>query len=225
MRLYMNDVATTSRAVLAFVAHTDLDVECVSVDLQQGEHFGPAFTAVNPNRLIPVLVDDDFVLTESSAILKYLARKTDSALYPTNLRGQARVDEAMAWFEANLYKDLGFQFVYPALFPHHSRGSEQADAATVAFGRTRALERLAVLDAHTLGDGRAFLTGDRLTIADLHGASILSLGELVGLSLAELPNVEAWYRRVCALPCWHTTHAPFRGFVAAMQGAASRVSA
>ena len=221
LKLYVNEVATTSRAVLALVEATGLEVERISVDLQSGEHYGPEFSALNPNRMVPVLVDGDFVLTESSAILRYLAAKVESPLYPSGLEARARVDEMIAWFESNFYKDFGFQFVYPQLFPHHARGSSEADQATVAFGRARSLERLSVLDDYFLADGRPFLTGDALTIADFHGLSILSLGELVGASLDAYPRVKAWYDRVRSLDAWREINAGFDAFVSHMSSAPS----
>lgn len=217
MRLYAHESATTSRAVLAFLEEEGLDVELVPVDISQGEHHQPPFTEVNPNRMIPVLDDGGFVLTESSAILRYLARTSGSALYPTDLKAAARVDELLAWFEANFYKDFGFQFVYPQLFEHHSRGSAAANDATVAFGRAQAQARLAVLDSHYLAHGGPWLT-DQFSIADLHGASIVSLGELVGASLDAYPRVDAWYQRVTSRPSWTRINGAFAGFVQAMQG-------
>ncbi len=212
MKVYANSVATTSRAVLAFCKLENLEVEFISIDLMEGEHHRPPFTEINPNRLLPVLDDDGFVLTESSAILRYLACKTGSALYPETLQERARVDEMMAWFEANFYKDFGFNFVYPQLFPHHSRGSSDADHATVQFGLAKAQTWLATLDRHFLQDGRRHLVGDRYTIADLHGASILSLGDLIGCCLTNYPNVAAWYETLGEQPWWREVNAPFTGF-------------
>ena len=212
MKLYVNHAATTSRAVLAFCEAEDLDVELQVVDLMQGEHHEPPFSDLNPNRMIPVLDDDGFVLTESSAILRYLAAKSESDLYPADLRERARVDEMIAWFEANFYKDWGFQFVYPQLFPHHSRGSDAANRATVEWGLSQSRERLAVLDQHYLGGGRRYLVGDRLTIADFHAASILSLGDLIGCCLEDYPNVRAWYENITGSQTWTSINGVFDGF-------------
>lgn len=214
MRLYMNEAATTSRAVLAFMRHVDLTAELISIDLMSGEHHQAEFSNLNPNRLVPVLDDEGFVLTESGAILRYLADKTGSPLYPRALQQRARVDEMISWFEANFYKDFGFQLVYPQLFPHHSRGSHEANAATVAWGQAQARMRLEVLDQHTLGDGRRWLTGEELTIADLHGASILSLGELIGVDLTPFPRVQSWYGRVTEIESWQSVNGAFSAFVA-----------
>ena len=216
MRLYMNEATTTSRAVLAFCRSLEIPMETVSVDLMSGEHHQPPFCELNPNRMVPVLEDQGFVLTESSAILRYLATKTGSPMYPTDLQERARVDELMAWFESNFYKDFGYQFVYPQLFPHHSRGSDAANQATVAFGREQAAKRLTVLNDHYLGDGRRYLAGDRLTIADFHGASILSLGELVRCCLDPYPEVATWYGRIRDLESWSSVNHAFEGFAASL---------
>lgn len=218
MKLYANYAATTSRAVLAFCELEDIDVTVESVDIMEGEHHQPPFTELNPNRLLPVLDDDGFVLTESSAILRYLSRKSGSSLYPDGLRIQARIDEMIAWFESNFYKDWGYQFVYPQLFPHHSRGSEQANHATVQWGLEQSRTRLAVLDQHYLAGSNDLLVGDQLTIADLLGASILSLGDLVQCDLAEYPNVESWYENVTETGAWKKINGVFEGFASSMTG-------
>src|SRR5438034_6846413 len=75
MKLYYHPVSTTSRPVWLFIAENDIKCELRVVDLMKGEHYQPEFVAINPNRMVPVLEDGDFRLTESSAILKYLAEK------------------------------------------------------------------------------------------------------------------------------------------------------
>ncbi len=79
MKLYMHPVSTTSRPVIQFITDNKLPVEMQVVDLFTGEHMKEPFTKINPNQMIPVLEDGDFRLTESSAILKYLAEKVGSA--------------------------------------------------------------------------------------------------------------------------------------------------
>jgi glutathione S-transferase len=216
MQLYVNRAATTSRAVLAFCKATGLALDVRDVDIMQGEQHQPAFAALNPNRLVPVLVDGDFVLTESSAILRYLADKSDSPLYPKDLRLRARVDELIAWFEANFYKDFGFHYAYPQVLPHHARSSEEATRGTIEWGREKSRAWLVVLDQHFLAASTAYLTGGTLTIADFFGASILSLGELVGCSFEPYPNVRRWYENTTSHPAWIEINGPFQGFAAAM---------
>jgi glutathione S-transferase len=132
MKLHMSPISTTSRPVKLFCAEAGVDETMVPVDLMAGEHHGEKFVALNPNRLVPVLEDGDFVLTESSAILKYLADKVGSPLYPKDLEQRARVNERMDWFNTQLYRELGYHLVYPQLFPHHKRASDEVTNGTVA---------------------------------------------------------------------------------------------
>jgi glutathione S-transferase len=212
MDLYVDPAATTSRAVLAFCKAETLDVTIRPVVLMKGEHRQSAFVALNPNCMVPVLVDGDLVLTESSAILYYLANKTQSALYPKDLVPRAKVDELVAWFGTNLYKDFGYQFVYPQVIPTHRRASEEANRVTIEWGREQSNRWLAVLDHHVLGPERTYVVADRLTIADYYGASIVSLGELIGFSLAQYPNVRRWYRAITTDPSWAAINTSFLGF-------------
>src|SRR4051794_31918437 len=99
MKLYMHPASNASRPVLLFIAEKKIDCENHVIDLMKGEHYGDAYSQVNPNHLVPTLQDGDFRMTESSAILKYLASKINAPEYPTNdLQKRAKVDEAMDWF-------------------------------------------------------------------------------------------------------------------------------
>jgi glutathione S-transferase len=212
MDLYIDHAATTSRAVLAFCNAAQLDVTIRPIALMKGEHHQAAFTTLNPNRMVPVLVDGDLVLTEAAAILYYLANKTHSPLYPSELVARAKVDELIAWFGTNFYKDFGYQFVYPQVIPTHRRATEEANRMTIEWGRDLSKRWLAVLDQHYLGAERDYLVSNRLTIADYYGASITSLGELIGLSFAQYPNVRRWYRAVTTDASWRAINAGFLAF-------------
>ena len=78
MTLYMHPVSMTSRPVRLFIAESGIRVDEQLVDVMTGEHLKPPYAALNPNSLVPMLVDGDLRLTESSAILKYLADKIES---------------------------------------------------------------------------------------------------------------------------------------------------
>jgi len=216
MELYIDPAATTSRAVLAFCKAARLEPSIHAISLMKGEHRQAAFAKLNPNCMVPVLVDGALVLTESAAILYHLARKSGSSLCPTDAAERARLDELTAWFGTNFYRDFGVQFVYPQVLPQHRRPSEEANRVTVEWGREQSKRWLAVLEAHWLGPNRSFLVGDRLTMVDYYGVSILSLGELVGCSLPEYPNVRRWYETIGADPSWIAVNPAFRGFVEAI---------
>ena len=95
MKLYFHPVSTTSRPIVLFAADHGIELEYQVVDLFAGEQAQPAYRAINPNQAVPVLEDGEFRLTESSAILKYLADKVGTSAYPTELRQRARINERM----------------------------------------------------------------------------------------------------------------------------------
>jgi glutathione S-transferase-like protein len=125
MKLYMHPVSMTSRPVRLFIAENKIPVDEVTVDLFTGEHYGPAYTAVNPNNLVPMIEDGDLRLTESSAILKYLADKIGSPAYPKDLKQRAKVNEMMDWLNTNFYRDWAYNLAYPQLFPNQKRRSDE----------------------------------------------------------------------------------------------------
>lgn len=187
------------------------------VDLFTGEHLQPAYAAINPNKLVPVLDDGNFRLTESSAIIKYLADKVNSPLYPKDLQQRARVNERMDWVNTQLARDLAHGFVYPQVFPTHKRRSDEATAATVALGKERTQAWLQVMNDHLLTpDG--FLCGPSMTIADFFAASFVALTELTGSDLAPYPNVKRWLGKMKALKHWKSVNEAIDGFGASLKG-------
>lgn len=217
MKLHAHKVSTVSRPVLLLIAQEKLDVAFVEVDMMTGEHLKEPFTRLNPSRQVPVLEDGDFVLTESSAILKYLAGKFDLAAYPKGLRERAHVNEVMDWFNTGIYRDYGYNLIYPQVYPHHVRSPEDANRVTVEWGSSRIPGWLGVLNDHWLGAGNPYVCGEAMTIADYFGACVLTAGDLVGASFANYPNVERWLGRMKALPAWSQVNDVHYGFAASLK--------
>jgi glutathione S-transferase len=220
MKLHYHPASTASRPVLLFAAENDIPLEMQLVDIFKGEHRQPAYTALNPNALVPLLEDGEFRLTESSAILKYLADKFDSPLYPKGLQQRARVNERMDWFNTQLSRDYCFGLVFAQLLPHHRRRSDEAQAGTVQWGQERSLQWLQVLNDHILGPGRNYVCGDEITIADYFGAGLLTLGEVIGCDFAAYPYVQGWLARVKTLKSWKSVNAVLDGIAASHKGEA-----
>jgi glutathione S-transferase len=217
MKLYCHPASTTSRPIMLFAAENDIPLEIKVVDLFTGEHMQAPFAAINPNRLVPVLEDDAFVLTESSAILKYVADKAGSALYPKDLKARARVNERMDWINTQICRDLAYGFVYPQIFPHHKRRSSEAHDATLEWGKERAERWLRVLEDHVLR-ADPYLCGPAMTIADYYGASFMGLCEVTGSDLSAYPNVKAWLGRMKQLKTWKKINEAIDGFAASLKG-------
>jgi glutathione S-transferase len=214
MKLYYHPASTTSRPLMMFIADNQIAAEMQVIDLFTGEHVGEAYTAINPNRLVPVLEDDDFRLTESSAILKYLADKIDSPAYPKDLRQRARVNEMMDWINTQLCRDLAYGTVYSQIFPFHKRPSEESQRVTVEWGREHAKTWMKVLDEKLLGPDKPYLCGQQITIADYYGASFVHLAEVIGSDMSKYPNVKRWLDRMKARSTWNKVYEAINSFAA-----------
>ena len=211
MKLYMHPVSMTSRPVRLFIAEKGLKVDEQVVDLFTGAHYQEPYASLNPNRMVPMIDDDGFRLTESSAILKYLAEKFDLPEYPKDLKARARVNEAMDWFNTNFYRDYAYGLAYPQLFPHHKRRSDEAHAATLEWGKENAKKWLQILNDHWLGQGKAYLAGDQVTIADYFAVGLLTLGELIRCDFSPYPNITRWLDNMKKLKTWSTVNEHFYG--------------
>jgi len=217
MRLYMHPVSNTSRPLMLYIADNNLDIEEYTIDLMQGEHHQEPYISLNPNRLVPTLVEGDFILTESSAILKYLADKFDLPTYPKDLKKRAKVNEVMDWFNTGFYRDYGYGVVYPQIFPHHKRPSDEIQAGTIAWGKEGTKKWLKVLNDHWLGNDNKYLVGDELTIADYFGAALLTCGEPIRTEFKDYPNIQAWLGRMQSLPNWAKVNQAVAGFREALK--------
>jgi glutathione S-transferase len=217
MKLYYHPVSTTCRAVMLGAAEMGITLDYQLVDLMTGEHLKPDYAAVNPNCLVPCLEDGDFRLTESATILRFLADSVGSPAYPAELRQRARVNEAMDWINSDLYKDLGYGLVYPQLFPHHRRPTEELQKGTLEWAQAMTRKWLSVLDKSILGETKPFLCGGAPTIADYFGASIFSLTELIHSDVSAYRNICRWYGHVKALKSWPKVNEAFDGYAASLK--------
>jgi glutathione S-transferase len=211
MKLYMHPVSMTSRPVRLFIAESGIQVDEQLVDVMTGEHHGPAFSAVNPSKMVPVLEDGDLRLTESSAILKYLADKIDSPAYPKDLKQRAKVNEAMDWFNSNFYRDFAYGLCYPQLFPHHKRPTEAVQKATLEWAQERTQNWLKILNDSIIGD-RRYVVGNSVTIADYFGVCLLTLGEVTRCDWSKYPNVKRWVDTMKQLPSWGKVNEALYGY-------------
>jgi glutathione S-transferase len=217
MKLYYHPVSNTSRPILLFVADHDLDLALQVVDLFQGEHCQPAYAAINPNCLVPVLEDGEFRLTECSAILKYLADKIDSPTYPKDLRQRARVNERMDWFNTQFYRDWGYGLIYPQLFPNLKRPSEEQQSGVVAWGREKSKVWLKILDENLIGPRNEYVCGNQITLADYLGAAYITAGEIVRCNFSPYPNITRWIGNMKRRKTWEKVNKPFYDLAASVQ--------
>ena len=203
MKLYVNLLSPNVRRVRLTAAVLGLALEETRLDFAKGEHKHPDFLALNPNGAVPTLVDGDFVLTESRAIMQYLAaKKPASGLLPGDERARADVTRWQFWDSSHFSPQLGtlaFQRILKAAF-----GMGPPDAAKVDEALTNFRRFAAVLDQHL--DGRRYVVGEALTVADLTLASSLMYARQSEAPVAEFPHLQAWFARISELDAWKQTN-------------------
>uniref|UniRef100_UPI00398F70E0 glutathione S-transferase theta-2 n=1 Tax=Pristiophorus japonicus TaxID=55135 RepID=UPI00398F70E0 len=196
LQVYFDLLSQPSRAVVIFLKCTGIPHVERPVALRKGEQNGAEFTKLNPMQKVPVIVDSGFVLTESVAILKYLATKYDVPRfwYPQDLLQRAKVDEYMAWQHTNVRPHAAKVFILEVLIPKMT--GQPVDEIKL----TKALSELTVtldkLESMFL-QNQPFLCGDEITLADL--LAICELMQPLGADrdiLKDRPKLIAWRNRV-----------------------------
>ena len=202
MKLYGFPASPNTWKVRALAAYLKMPLEFEFVDLTKGAQYSPAYLVLNPTGRTPTLVDGDFTLWESNAILQYLASKSATSLWPNDARGRADVTRWQCWELAH----WGAQACGPLTFENLVKkfvNLGPADASAVAKATEAFNKEAKMLDAH-LGK-RKYLVGDTLSIADFTVAAPLFHAQGAGMPVAPYSNVRSWFERVSSLPCWSET--------------------
>jgi glutathione S-transferase len=203
MKLYINRLSPNVRRVRLTAAALGLELEEINLDFAKGEHKAPAYLALNPNGVVPTLVDGSFVLTESRVIVQYLAsKKPESGLLPRDEQQRADVTRWQFWDASHFSPQVGtlaFQRVLKPMF-----GMGEPDAAKVTEALTLFRRYAAVLNDHL--NGKQYIVGDSLTVADLTLASSLMYAKQSEVPLTDFPNVQAWFSRMTELEAWKRTN-------------------
>ena len=209
MKIYYHPISTTSRMLMLFAEEAGIKADWQVVDLFTGEHVKPPYLAINPSGMVPMLEDGDFRLTESSSILKYLAEKAGSPAYPTDLRKRAKINEMMDWLNTQFYRDFAYGLIYPQLYPHLKRPTDEQQAGTLAWGKDKAKSWLKILDENMIGPKNAYLCDNEITLADYFGAPMLTAGELIRCDFTPYKNLSRWLANMKARPSWAKTNKAF----------------
>ena len=189
IRLHRHALSGHSHRVELFLSLIRQPFETVDVDLLAGAHKQPAFLALNPFGQVPVIEDGDTVVSDSNAILIYLARTyAEENWLPRDAATAAAVQRWLSVAAGEINAGPGaarLVTVFGAGLDH-----ERAKAIATAL--------FEVMEAHL--DDRTFLVGDDPTIADVAGYSYIAHAPEGGVSLQPYPNIRAWLNQVESLP-------------------------
>ena len=191
LKIYGADLSAPANKIRFVANYLGLEYEYKKISLRDGENRTPEFLKLHPAGKIPVIDDGGFILFESDAIIKYLASKKNSPIYPSGLKERAIVDQ---WID----------FV-----TIHVGGA----MSKVLFNRVFAPVIKVPVDEQSLKDGLSFLdkflpvieqqltknknlTGNEFTLADFDLLAALDPAEAAGISLEKYPKISQWRDRL-----------------------------
>lgn len=168
--------------------------------IELGGQFGgldnPDFLKLNPHGRVPVLVDGDLSVWESSAIIRYLAAAyCAGSVWPENVAVRAEVDKWMDWSQSRLYPENNRLFWRLVRTP-----AEDQDASKIATGTAALHTHMKMVERQL--DGKDFLCGDGLTMADIIAGATLYRYYEMPIERPRLPNVDRWYETLKRRPAY-----------------------
>lgn len=201
--LYTTPLSANGRKVLAVSHFLGLQPEIRLVNIYRGEGRTAEYLAINSAGKIPTLVEDEFTLSESNAILLYLSERSgDLRLLPRDLRERASIASWLFW-ESSHWQPVLTSVL--AAFVGHGLRPDAVPAPSVApdWDREELRPLLARLEVQV--EGQAFLAGDALTLADFSVGGMMTYFKAAAFPFRTFPNLAAWYARLEALDAWRET--------------------
>ena len=202
MQLYTNPYSANARRVTMVALHLGVPLELHLVKNMKDPAEREPLLRLNPNGKVPVLVDGDFVLWESCAIMQYLAERTPGqTLYPAELRARQDVNRWLFWCVQHWAPALGVlnweNHVKPKM------GFGPTNPAEVARGEAETARFAQVLDDHLAK--RQWVCGGGLTLADFALAPTLADTAAANMPVTQYAHLQAWFGRMRELDVWRRT--------------------
>lgn len=192
-RLYCFGESGNSYKAALMLALSGVDWEPIRVDYFGGETRTPEFRGqVSVMGEVPALLHRGERMTQSGVILDYLAEQT-GRFGPRDARERR---EIWRWLLFDNHKFTSYLATLRWMVGLQNSG----ESAVTEFLRQRVRTAFGIVESHLAG--RAFILGERPTIADISMVGYLYYPEPTGLDRSETPNIEAWTQRIAALPGW-----------------------
>lgn len=175
-----------------------LRYERIDAGLAFGVNKTPEYLAMNPNGLVPTLDDAGFVLWESHAIVRYLARQHGlGKMLPADPRAAADADRWMEWFSTTVWSAM-----QPIFWNLVRVAPDKRDMAAVEAGRRKMIDILATVDRQL--SSRPYLAGDAFSIGDVPLGLVAYRWFNLPIERPSYPNVDAWYARLAGRAAFKT---------------------
>ena len=194
LKILGRDTSSNVMKVLWASAELGVDFEREDIGGKHGGNDTAEFRSLNPNGLVPVIVDDDFVNWESNSCVRYLAAKHGyGGLYPEDIQVRAVAERWMDWQVTT---------VSPAMIPVF-RGmirtrAEDRDIDAIETGRASLSAKMAIINDE-LAD-RSFLTGDDFNMGDIPLGIAVWRWFNMPIEREDYPHLKRWCDALCERP-------------------------
>ncbi|XP_019769483.2 glutathione S-transferase 1 [Dendroctonus ponderosae] len=185
LKFYSTLASPPSLAVRQCLAYLDIQYELEDLDYSSGTHMSEEFAKKNPQKEIPLIDDDGFQLSESNAILQYLADKyaKDQTLYPKDLKERALVNHRLCFDLSTYYRNICDYAVNPMFFDY--------PRTDLALKKTHIA--LSNFNTYLERTGTKYAATNHITIADFQLATSTMCLESINFDLSDYPLVQKWY--------------------------------
>ena len=194
--IYFHPLSGPCRVVAALLNFLKVPYEIKFLNIYRGEARTPEFKQINPLCRVPTLIDKDFILSESNAILKYLCNKQiEQTWYPKDMKKAAIVDEYLDWHQANTRRITFFMLsMMASLFPKGHFVYYDSDEERKGF-----MFSLKMIEKYWLNN-KKFIAGDDISIADLTAYCELIGLKMINFDFSAYPNIKKWMENLDKFP-------------------------
>lgn len=204
IKIYVHPLSTPALTVMLAASAIGEPCETVVIDLLTGANKEPGFLVVSPAGKVPALSDGDFSLFESGAIIRYMARKAKSELYPVEYRARALVDQWMDYVAHHVrspFSRVQFNRLFAKMM------GQEPDEASVQLGLHFLSGSLPVINAQIALGG--YLAGEAFSLADIMLLAALDPSEAIEIDLTPYPSIKEWHDKLRGQAFYTDIHTHF----------------
>ncbi len=187
LKIYGADLSSPANKTRIAANALGIEYEYIRVSIRDGEHQTEEYKKMHPAGKVPVIDDEGFILFESDAIIKYLATKQNSSLYPEDKIQRALIDQWMDFISIHVGAAMG-RVVFNRVFAPFAK--VPVDERSMSDG-VKFLNRFLPVIDNQLSKGR-YLTGEQRSLADIALLATLDPAEIAEIGLAPYANIAAW---------------------------------
>lgn len=213
LKIYGNKISLFTNKVLYTANALELDYEFIPIALFKNEQKEEAFQKINEIGKVPAIDDDGFCLSESNAIIRYLAKKTDSPLYSGSIKEIAVIDRWIDFGTLHVTNAMMKIFFSTLIAPVRDlEPDERSVKEGYAWLKTRFLSVLEKQLSSSL-----YLAGPALTLADIVLLAGLDPVDIFEIDLSPYPKLTAWRAQLMQADWYKQCHNSFEDEITALK--------